>query len=154
MSNPSHIRDILKEKKFNKSNVSNDNVDNENNNFSTNVNNVVRKDVNDNNVNKNNSNNVTNVENLTREELLELLNKKFIDEKEKRKWIVEELIGKLNDSSNANYYKSIAERYPAELLLECLSITQDADKRGVIKSTLAKYFVGVLKRRDKQIEEK
>ena|ERR1035437_9732366 len=93
------------------------------------------------------SNNVTNVNELTLEELTKLLEERFIDENSKRQWLATYLAEHLSDIKNLNYFKSIAKRYSGTLLLECLSLTKEAHKDNLIKTTPARYFVGILKRK-------
>lgn len=113
-----------------------------------NVNNVVRNNDNVDNAIKNN-NYVTNVnvDHLTTEELLSLLEKRFTDDNDKSDWLANELATSLADADNLNYYRSVVGKYPSELLLECLSITKAAMRDGIIRTTPAKYYVGVVKRK-------
>ncbi len=121
-----------------------DNVNNDNKDVSNNVDNG-----NDNNVSSN-LDNVINVDDINKEDLIELFSKKFIDEQEKEKWLVKQLVEKLNDKKNSNYYKSLVKKHSPSFLLECLSITLDAQRNIKIKTIPAKYFVGVVKRRESQ----
>lgn len=86
-------------------------------------------------------------EDLTKEDLLTLLRKKFSDDADKQRWLAETLASKLSDIKNLNYYRKLAKKYPDSLLFECLSITEDAIRDGVVQKTAAKYFVGVVKRK-------
>lgn len=113
-----------------------------------NVNNVIRNNNNVDNDDKDNKyvNNV-NTEDLTEKELLFLLEKRFQSKTEKQKWLANKLASSLSDTSNLNYYRNIVSKHSAALLLECLSITNEALRDGIIRSTSAKFFVGVVKRK-------
>src|SRR3989344_3714531 len=69
------------------------------------------------------------------------------DDKDNKSFIAEELASSLSDRENLNYYKKVAKVHSMALLLECLSITKDAIRSEAIRTTSAKYFVGVLKRK-------
>lgn len=58
-----------------------------------------------------------------------------------------ELAEKLDDSESLDYYKLLAINSSISSLFEALSITLDAEKRGIIKHKKATYFQGVLGRK-------
>lgn len=93
------------------------------------------------------SNNVTNVSELTLEELIKLFEEKFSDENSRRQWLATYLAENLANTKDLNYFKFIVKQYSGTLLLECLSLTNEARKDNLIKTTPARYFVGVLKRK-------
>lgn len=102
----------------------------------------------DNNIDSKNTNNhVSNVENSTIEEILNLFSKRFADNKAKNDWVAQTLADKLNDKKSINYYKYVAKNYPISLLFECLSIAIDTQRSGRIKTTVARYFTGILKKK-------
>lgn len=95
----------------------------------------------------NNVNNVENARNYSREELLDLLLGKFSNERERKEYLANELARKLGDEENLNCHRSLVKEHKEKFLFECLSITEDAWKRGKIKGKKAPYFMGVIKRR-------
>lgn len=95
-------------------------------------------------VDKEIKNNVINVDDLSTDDLVNLLSSRFVDEAAQRDWLADELAKKLNDLANLNYYKSIAKQHTPGFLLECLSFALDAQD---IRTTRARYFVGIVKRR-------
>ena len=111
-----------------------------------NVSNDIRNNDNVDNDDKDNKH-VNNVEHLTLKELIDLIEQRFTSDKEKESFIAEELASSLSDRENLNYYKKVAKVHSMALLLECLSITKDAIRTEAIRTTPAKYFVGVLKRK-------
>ena len=100
---------------------------------------------------ENENNNIKHVENvsiedLTKEEIISELEKRFKDEADKQKWVADDLASSLSDTGNLNYYRSIVSKYPADFLFECRSIAKDALRDGIVRTTVAKFFVGVVKR--------
>lgn len=90
---------------------------------------------------KNNVNNLDTNDTSDIEEYLESLNVKRF----KTLDVVSTLTSKLNDEENRNFYIKLANSNPHEKILEALSVTLDAKNRGLIKTSVAKYFVGVSK---------
>ncbi|MBU4431327.1 hypothetical protein KKB16_04460, partial [Patescibacteria group bacterium] len=107
---------------FKRDNVSNVNVVNENN-YLSNVNNEVENALNN---------------------LMNLLD----EQKNKPKVVAEEIMKKLgDDESNLNFHIKMAKNYKAEVLFECLSLALNAKRMRMIRTSLPKYYVGILKRK-------
>lgn len=107
--------------------------------------------VNSNKDRKDTNNNVSDVEDFTIEEILKLFSNRFADDNTKNDGIAQTLAEKLGDKRSMNYYKYIAKNYPMSLIFECLSIALDAKRSNRIRTTVAKYFTGIIK---KKIEKK
>jgi hypothetical protein len=52
----------------------------------------------------------------------------------------------LDDLNSERYYTLLATENPQGRLFEALSITKDADRRGVIRTKKAIYFLAILRR--------
>lgn len=95
------------------------------------------------NVNKDISNNVNNVE----DELDKLLGKIIEISGDKPESIGQTIAEKLNDVGNVNFHIKTARLNQPQILFEALALTLDAYKQGLIRTSRAKYYVGVLKRK-------
>lgn len=95
------------------------------------------------NVNKDISNNVNNVE----DELDKLLEKIIEISGDKPESIGQTIAEKLNDVGNLNFHIKTAKLNQPQILFEALALTMDAYKQGFIRTSRAKYYVGVLKRK-------
>ena len=71
---------------------------------------------------------------------------------DKPRAIGEILSEKLNAPQNKKFYIKLAHQFPFTFLMECLAITDAADRERQIKTSKKQYFFGVVKR--KQINEK
>lgn len=116
------ISQIIKNKKIAKDNVNNVNVGNENK-YINNVNKKIKKAFN------------------------KLMN--LLDEKENKPKFIAELIQQRlgDDPKNLKFHLKMAQNIKEEFLFECLSIALDAHRNRVIKKTLPRYYVGILKRK-------
>lgn len=75
-----------------------------------------------------------------------LLNELLQTYEDKPKGVAEIIAGELDDLRNINFYIKVAKNNNLQLLFEALSITKEALKEGKIRTSGAKYYVGVLKR--------
>lgn len=81
-------------------------------------------------------------------ELLKDVNLKRIESvNEEISVTAEELAKELEEPEEEDWYVYLLSETTPSFLFECLSITKDAKKRGVIKTSPGKYFTGVVKRR-------
>ena len=111
------VSEIINNKKLNVNNV---NVENGNK-YINNVNNEVEKAFNN---------------------LMTLLDK----QKNKPMAIAQEIREKLgDDEKNLNFHIKMAKRCDSKILFECLSIALDAQRNNKVKTSLPKYYVGILK---------
>lgn len=67
------------------------------------------------------------------------------EKEEKIKFVARDLAEKLDDLKSLNFYLKIARGNKAEFLYQCLSIALSTQREGKIRTTLARYFVGVFK---------
>lgn len=95
------------------------------------------------NVNKDISNNVNNVE----DEFDKLLGKIIEISGDKPDSIGQTIAEKLNDVRNVNFHIKTAKLNQPQILFEALALTLDAYKQGLIRTSRAKYYVGILKRK-------
>ena len=69
------------------------------------------------------------------------------DSVDKPKAIGKIIAEKLNAEQNLKYYIKLAYLYPQETLFECIALTEEARKEGIIRTTPAQYFYGIVKRK-------
>jgi hypothetical protein len=102
-----------------------------------------------NNVNVDNSvlNNV-NVDNVG--QATEIFLAAIENQEDKPRAIAEIICDKLGDSKdNLRFHLKMANKYreQPEVLIECVHIALAAQKDGIVRTTVAKYYVGVLRRK-------
>ncbi len=90
-----------------------------------------------------NVNVVNNLDNNVNNDIVE----KIRDAIDKPKAIGEDLAEKLNSPQNLKFYIKLAYQYPTETLYECLALTNEAQREGIIKTTSAQYFYGIVRRK-------
>ena len=66
---------------------------------------------------------------------------------DKPKAIGEILAEKLNAPGNIKLYTKLAHQYSADLLFECVALTNEADKEDKIRTTRAQYFYGIVRQK-------
>ena len=100
------------------------------------VNNILTRRINNVNVDNNINNNV-NVEELVRE---------LQGEVDKPNALAEILVKQLEAPQNKRFYLKLAREYPIETLFKCLALTKEASRDGLIRTSKAQYFYGIVKR--------
>jgi|GEM_PF-2276320 len=105
------------------------------------------------NVNKSNTTNVNvdintlnNVYVTRKEQLLEEFIEKFIEEcGGEPRAVAETIAKKLNDTRNLNYHLKMAKTVDPQILFESLSEALQAQREARVRTTVIKYYVGILK---------
>lgn len=107
------------------------------------INHVLKENVLRYNVNKDSLENVNNVPSSKSKALEEFL----AEYGDKPEAIARTIAEELGDLENINFHIRAAKNNHPNILFESLSITKDAYRDGLISSTKARYYVGVLKRK-------
>lgn len=66
---------------------------------------------------------------------------------DKPKAIAEDIAEKLGATHNVKLYISLVYKYPIHHLYECLALTKEAHREGRIRTSMAQYFYGIVKKK-------
>lgn len=61
--------------------------------------------------------------------------------------IAEDIAEKLNAPDNLRFYIKLARQYPTGVLYESLALTKEAYNAGLIRTTKAQYFYGIVRQK-------
>jgi len=104
---------------------------------------VKGSNVNVNNVDKYINTNVNNVTSNEEKQLVELLN----EVKHKPEALAQIIAEKLSDTKNLNFHIKTAKLNNSQILFEALALVLEAKQNGMVRTTPARYYVGILKRK-------
>lgn len=68
---------------------------------------------------------------------------------DKPRAIAEIIAEELNAPNNTKLYIKLVYEYSEEVLFKCLALTKEAHKDGLIRTTRAQYFYGIVRRQRK-----
>lgn len=94
-----------------------------------------------------------NVDNVNVEESIynnvnvEALIRRIQEAIDKPKAVGEILAVELNAPQNKKFYIKLAYQYPPEILFECLALAREAEREHRIRTDIARYFYGILKKK-------
>ena len=66
---------------------------------------------------------------------------------DKPRAIAEDLVEKLDAPDNLRFYIKLARQYDIGVLYESLALTKEASEAGLIKTTKAQYFYGIIRKK-------